>query len=318
MSVTSYEPINDYREGSEAYQEGDGTSVTTSSKAWRVYTSSATDDEHDVFAYALLPKIGTAHPGDAASRCIRRTARPESHGQKKHWIFVAEYSDKWEIEENPLDDPAKTEWSTETFQTPVWETVDGKGIVNSAGDPFDPPAEKDDSRWTSITRKNIPDYVPTWIFAYQDCVNSDSYTLDGVTIPAGYSKISAISLGESQSRNDVAYRVLSLTIHHRGENEGTGSGSGSYGSGSGSDEINPWDLNLLDAGMREIPADGDAGGTDGRRNILNAKDGLPVSSPVPLDGEGHAIDEPTLDNCNWIQFQVYFEKAFGSLSSVMT
>lgn len=317
MAVTAWHLINDGRQGEESYQS-DGTTVTNRTRVWRVDTSVNTDDDYTVMSDAGAVKIGAAHPSHAKCRCIRRSCRPESSGQKRNWIFNAEYSTKWDIDENPLDDPAKTRWSSETFQKPVWETVDGKGIVNSAGDPFDPPAEKDDSRWVSVTTKNVPTYVPTWIFSYQDAVNSDSYTLDGVPIGAGVSKISGIDLGEVQERNEIEYRVLTITIHHRGENEGVGSGSGSYGTGSGSDDIMPWDLNLLDAGMREIPEEGAPGGTDGRRNILNTKDGLPVSSPVPLDGEGRAIEEPTLDNSIYLQFQVYFEKSFSALSAYFT
>jgi len=316
MSVTSVEPINDNRSGNEVYNEADGTSVKTSRKAWRVHTSSNTDDEHDVLASALLPKIGTAHSGDANSRCIGRQCNPESHGQKRQWIFVADYSNKYAIEENPLNDPAKTEWSTETFQTPIWEDVDGNGIVNSAGDPFDPPPEKDDSRWTSITRKNVLPSVPNWIFAYQDGVNSDSFTIDGVGVEATWAKVSAIHLGEVQERNDTEYRVLTVTIHYRGEGEGVGSGSGSYGSGSGTDAIEPWDLNLLDQGFREIDDEG-SGASGNIRNIKNA-DGEDITAPVPLDGEGHKIVDPSLENSVFLQFQVYRQRAFSLIESMFS
>jgi hypothetical protein len=320
MALTWYN-LNDSRGGEESYQP-DGTTVTERTRQWRVDNDgSQTIDDVTIMADAAAPKIGTAHPNHASCKCIHRQCQIESHQQKRQWIFTARYSTKYDIEENPLNDPAKTEWSTETFQTPVWETIDGKGIVNSAGDPFDPPAEKDDSRWTSVTRKNVATSVPDWIFSYQDAVNSDSYTIDSVNVTAGWAKVSAIHLSEVQERNDIEYRVLTVTIHYRGEGEGVGSGSGSlgsYGSGSGSDEIEPWHLNLLDQGMREIPAADDAGGTDGRRNILNEKDGLPVSSPVPLDGEGHHIVEPTLDNSVWLQFQVYREKAFSLIESMFS
>lgn len=324
MTVTTVEPINDYRSGREIFNPSDYTSEKTSRQAWRVTTDSDTDSPHDILGIAgtavggvTLPLIGTAHEDDANSKCIDRQCNPESHGQKHHWIYIADYSNKYDIDENPLDDPAKTEWSTETFQTPVWETIDGKSIVNSAGDPFDPPFEKDDSRWTSVTRKNVADKVPDWMFAYPDVVNSDAYTIDGLNVGAGLAKISAIHLSETQTRNDIDYRVVTVTIHYRTENQGTGSGSGSYGSGSGSDDIEPWHANILDAGMREIDDQGSST-CPGRKIILNHCDKLPVTEPVPLDGEGHALQEPTLDNAEWLQFQVYHEKAFSAIEAIFT
>lgn len=318
MSVTKIEPQNDDRSGEESYQQ-DGTTVTTRTKAWRVYCSVMTDDDVTVMAYTgvgKLPLIGTAHPNHATCKCIRRSCRPESHAQKQEWWFVAEYSTKWDIDENPLDDPAKTEWSTETFSIVVHEDMNGNAIVNSAGDPFDPAAEKDDSRWVSITRKNVANSVPAWIFAYQDAVNSDTYTIDGKPISAGEAKISAIHLSESQERNGTLYRVLTVTIHYRGE--GDDAGSSGYGSGSGADEVEPWDLSILDAGMREIVA-GSAGG--GLRNITNTGtdgDGEPVTAPVPLDGDGSKIENPTPTNAVFLQFEVYRKRAFATIEAMFS
>jgi len=318
MSVTKIESPNDGRSGEESYQQ-DGTTITTRAKAWRVYTSEGTDDDVTVMAYTgvgKLPLIGTAHPNHPSCKCCRRHCQPESHGQKFQWLFTAQYSTRWDINENPLDDPAKTEWSTETFSAVVWEDVNGGAIVNSAGDPFDPPAEKDDSRWTSITRKNVADSVPDWIFAYQDGVNSDSFTIDGKSIDAGEAKVSAIHLSETQERNEVDYRVLTVTIHYRGE--GDDSGSSGYGSGSGADEIEPWDLSILDAGMREIVA-GSSGG--GLRNITNTGtdgDGEPVTAPAPLDGEGSKIENPTPDNAVFLQFEIYRKRAFSLIEAMFS
>jgi hypothetical protein len=312
MAVTQVKEINAGRGGKEAYQP-DGTTVFTRTRQWRVDTSSATDDDVTVLANTSLPKIGTAHPNHANCKCVSRSAKPESSAQKKHWAVTADYSTKWNIAENPLNDPARTEWSTETFQTVAERDIDGNGIVNSAGDPFDPPAEKD---------KNVATNVPDWMFAYQDAVNSDSFTIDSSTITAGWAKVSAIHLSEIQERNGTQYRVITVTIHYRGENEGIGSGSGSYGSGSGDDEIEPWHLSILDAGFRELSGGSASGGSAsaGGSTLVNIKDseGDEVTAPVPLDGEGYAIDEPMPENSVFLQFQVYHEKAFQLIESMFS
>ena len=309
MAVVEVKEINAGRGGKEAYQ-ADGTTVFTRTRSWRVETSAAANDDVTVLASASLPKIGTAHPNHANCKCLSRSAKPESKGQKLHWIVTAEYSTKWDIEEDPLDDPAITEWSTETYQTVVERDIDGNAVVNSAGDPFDPPAEKDDSRWTSVTRKNITTTVPDWFFAYQDNVNEDTYTIDGITITAGWAKISAIHLSAIQERNGTQYRVVTFTIHYRAESEGVGGSSG-YGSGSGDDEVEPWHLNILDVGFRELDGSGDP------TNIKDAE-GDDIGSPWPLDGSGSKVDNPTAADSVFLQFQVYHEKAFQLIESMFT
>ena len=150
-------------------------------------------------------------------------------------------------------------------------------------------------------------------------MNSDSYTIDGITVTAGWAKISAIHLSESQERNGIAYRVVTVTIHYRAENEDIGSGS--YGSGSGSDEIEPWHLNILDAGFRELDEDGSTGSASGgKTNLVNItdKNDDEVTAPVPLDGAGMALDNPTPENSVFLQFQVYHEKAFQLIESLFT
>lgn len=310
MSVTDFNEINDGRSSREEFQP-DGTTVRTHVRSFRVHTNDNDDDGIVILAFASSPKIGASHPNDTKAKCIRRTPAPMSAEQKQQWILTVEYSTKWDIAENPLDDPPLTEWSTESYQMPVFEEIDGNAIINSAGDPFDPPAEKDDSRWTSVTRRNVTNAVPPWIFAYQDAVNSDAYTVDGKLIAAGEAKISAIHLSEPQERNDIEYRVLTITTHYRGE--GDDAGSSGYGSGSGADEIEPWDLSILDAGMRELSSD--SAGAD-LRNITNTGvggDGEPVTAPVPLDGDGQKLDDPTPANAVFIQFEVYRRRTFATI-----
>ena len=310
------------RGGQETYQP-DGTTVTERNKQWRVDTTSNSTDDADIMAHASAPTIGSVHDNDATCRCIHVECSPESPGQKKQWLFRARYTNQFDIRENPLSDPAQTTWSAESYQVIVERDLDGDAIVNSAGDPFDPPPEKDDSRWTSVTSKNIAAKVPDWMFVYQDAVNEDSFTIDGIEILAGWAKISAIHLSPTQTRNGVDYRVVTVTIHYRAENEGIGSGSGTYGSGSGGDDIEPWDLSILDAGFRELSgatASASMSGSAGGSVLVNIQDseGNPVTAPAPLNGDGYAIDDPTPGNAVFLQFQIYHEKAFQLIEAMFS
>ncbi len=311
MSITSFKEINDGRSGREEYM-ATGITVTTYTRTFRLGTNDPDDDATAVFLYASTPNIGASHPNHANARCNSRQTQPLEIATKTYWALAVNYTTQWDIREDPLDDPAKTTWATESYQTPAVEEIDGNAIVNAAGDPFDPPAEKDDSRWTSVTSKNIPNAVPAWMFAYQDGVNSDSFTVDGKLIAAGEGKVSAIHLAPVQERNEIEYRVLTVTIHYRGE--GDDAGSSGYGSGSGSDEIEPWDLSLLNAGLREVVS-GSAGDT--LRNITDDLESE-VAGPVPLDADGAELQNPTPETVLYLQFEVYRKRTFALIEDILS
>jgi len=309
MAVTEWGEDGKGRMGSVAYNASSGKTVTTRKRHFWAKTNAKTDDDVTVLAYVSCPVVGDAHPNDADCYCIQRSAT--NRNDSYVWDIDCHYSDEFEIKTNPLLDPAKIQWNTEQFQTPVWRDRDGNAIINSAGDPFDPPAEKDDSRWTAVITKNVA-AIPAWFFAFQDAVNSSSFTLDGKTIAAGEAKMSGINVSETQERNGVSYRVLTMTMHFRGE--GDDAGSSGYGTGGGSDEFEPWELVMLDAGMRELSNVGSGSGGDAElRHIKNPGDGEPVSSPVPLDGAGEALDSPTPGTAVYLGFEVYFERDFNLL-----
>ena len=311
MSVTGFSENFKGRSGREEYLPT-GITVTTHTRTFLVATGNKADDDTVILSYSATPKIGASHPNHANARCNSRQAQPVSDETKFHWMLVVNYTTQWDIREDPLDDPAKTTWATESYQTPVFEEINGNAIVNAASDPFDPPAEKDDSRWTSVTSKNIPNAVPAWMFAYQDGVNSDSFTVDGKLIAAGEGKVSAIHLAPVQERNEIEYRVLTVTIHYRGE--GDDAGSSGYGSGSGSDEIEPWDLSLLNAGLREVISNS-AGDT--LRNITDDM-GSEVAGPVPLDADGAELQNPTPGTVLYLQFEVYRKRTFALIEDVLS
>ena len=144
---------------------------------------------------------------------------------------------------------------------------------------------RDDSRRVVTVTKNLA-VVPSWILTYQDAVNSDVFSIDGISIGIGLAKVQRVSVGEAQSRNGTSFRTVSFTIHL---------------------EKSGWLLEPLDAGFREIGYGGE------RVNIVNEGDGLQPSAPVPLDGAGVHIADPTLANCVFLSFVVYETKVFSAL-----
>ena len=254
----------------------------TYQRRFKLETTSQADGPYAVGSNANLPIIGNAHPEDANAFCVSLDVQNSSPW--KGWTVTANYSDERTIDDTPTDDAASISWGSEQFQKPAVFDLSGKLIVNSAGDPFDPPAMMDDSRRVVTVEKNLA-VVPTWILDYQDAVNSDTFTIDGIAIAIGKAKMQAVTVGPRQRRNGTIFRTVNFTIHLQREG---------------------WLLDILDAGFRRKIS-------GGRENIRNSGDGELPTAPVPLDGNGQPIDDPTPTNCVFLQFAVYKTRAFSSL-----
>jgi hypothetical protein len=143
----------------------------------------------------------------------------------------------------------------------------------------------DDSRRVVTISKNLA-VVPSWILTYQDAVNISSFTVDGITIGAGYAKVQSVTVGEVQSRNSTSFRVVTLVMHL----QKTG-----------------WALTHEDVGFRETEYGGD------RVNILNDGDGERPTAPVALDGAGAHQRDPSAATIQVLAFDVYEQKDFTVL-----
>jgi hypothetical protein len=239
-------------------------------------TDLQTESAYDVGSHPSLPKIGSVHPDDPYAWCSDIEVSPSDPWAG--WTVTASYTTEREITENPLSEPAVITWNSEQYQKPAVIDKEDDLIVNSAGDPFDPPAMMDDARVSVTVTKNVAS-VPAWVLQYHNAINSASFTIDGTTIAARVAKVQSLSIGERQFRNGVQFRVLSYSLTFRYEG---------------------WPLVLLDAGMRKISG-------DTRVPIANA------DAPVPLDGLGAPIADPTFTNAVYGTFYVYREVPFSSL-----
>jgi hypothetical protein len=172
------------------------------------------------------------------------------------------------MNQDPTQDPMQIRVYTEQFQKPAIFNKDDQLIVNSAGDPYDPPPMMDDSRRVLSLSRNVPG-CPSWVLDYQDAVNSDTFDALGVTYAVGTGKVQSVSLSVAQKRNNIDFYTLEVLIHL---------------------QRNGWILKTLDAGFRELDDSGDL------INIVNAGDQERVSAPVPLDGSGKALASPSPTN----------------------
>lgn len=253
-----------------------------------VFDAIGTDGSDRAYAagsWSGVPSIGSAHPDDANAYCNRLSVRSAGRENPVLYTVTAFYSDKYELDTDPTDDTARAEWDGETYEQAVFADRNGDAILNSAGDAYiDPIPTRDQSRRVVTVQKKVAS-VPSWMLTYQDVVNDASFTLGGLSIGAGLAKLSPIRIGHPERRNGTAFYPLTMIFHL---------------------DKDGWPLRPLDAGFREV---------DGSGNVVNIQDanGDLVSTPVPLDGSGAVLEDPTPSNAVHNEHDVYDEADFSVL-----
>jgi hypothetical protein len=268
---------------SEGRRATNSRGVRTYTRVFRLTTSSQTDNAYTVGSNISLPVIGNTFPSDGNAYCTDLDVQCVRGW--RIWDVTATYSTERQLNTTPTSDPVFVQWDTEQFQKPATQDKDGDAVVNSAGDPFLPPEQMDDSRRVVTITKNLSS-VPAWILTYQDAVNSDTFTIDGISIAIGEAKMQRVSVGPAEIRNGTAFRAVTFVIALRRDG---------------------WAYKILDQGYNEKdPADST------KRKPITVRGQLPTS-PVLLDGNGNQLANPATANAVYLTYNVYKTQAFSSL-----
>lgn len=229
-----------------------------------VRTNNKLADVEIVLANQHLPRIGdiwaTKSSNVPGMRCVHRRASRDPECPVL-WTVTCDYDSRQSLAgqdaKNPLDRPAVVSYRFETYTEALEKAFDPDNpdteidIVNSAGDPYDPPLEVERGRLIITIKKNMASYNSERARAFIYTVNKTEWW--------GYEPLSALMTDYSASpeREDVITfwpTTWQIKIHRT-----------------------QWVKEILDMGVREID-----GGT--RQPILER--GHPVQSPVLLDGVG--------------------------------
>ncbi len=261
---------------------GDLKSGRRYSRVFRVETNTNFDTAVEATASGT-PVIGDEFPSDDKAFCQNVSATQESFSPRV-WLVTCSFSTEQELASNPLDDPIKFIWGTEQFQRPYFKDRNGKAILNSAGDPFDPPVEGDDSRTTVTITQNVSS-VPAWFLLVRDKLNSAAVSIGGISVGTERAKIQKVSASDQKFRGNTDYITIGATIHVQSES---------------------WQKSILDAGFREKSG-------SQMKSILNDDDKTRISSPAPLDGSGGVLSNPTTTNAVFRDFDIYGTFDFNEL-----
>jgi hypothetical protein len=174
------------------------------------------------------------------------------------WLVTAKYSSKQnrpqeQQNENPLLRAPEYAWSFAEYQRPFVRDLTGRSVVNSASVTFDPPPETEDSRPTLVITRNEAFFNPALALQYQDATNTDLFYGAGLR-QAKFKSITA----DSAYENGITFQKVKYEVQFRREG---------------------FFQEILDQGFCDRNG----------KIFRDRKDGLALSNPTPLDGDGQPL-----------------------------
>lgn len=279
--------VNEIADGRDSSYDAT-TNDRTYTRVFRVITDSPMVGALAVRTADGLPRRGSIYATDTEvdlSARVKSIDPSQDSDNAKIWLVRVEYDSRVEDEpENPLERPPEISWGFAQFQRIAWRDVDGKAIVNSAGEYFDPPIEIDDSRPVLSIVRNEASFNPSLAIEYQDAVNSDSF----MGFSAGQAKVSNIT-ARSVREGDYQYWQVAYEFHFRRDGWA----------------VRPLDQGRYSTGRVRIPEIDEDGNEIPDSHVID---------PVPLDGNGQPIDNPGPDNCVFLEFHAYKRRAFSAFN----
>lgn len=271
----------------------DEQTARQSSRKFRVICDVTGHSPLEIRLAAGIPRVFDICPWDIGQFCVNSVARRDTENPFV-WTVDIRYrtvslngTQPDQREEDPTERPAEIRVSSESYQKALIYDRDGYAIVNSAGDPFDPPPEIDERRAVITITKNRPSYSLTTQEEYDGSVNSDTYLgFDPGTLRIDLS-------ADTGYENGVYFWKVTANVKI---NRKVPRPPPPFPTG---DDFGGWALEVYDAGYR----------TSDGSHIMDGK-GNAVTSPAFLD-EGLEMspgDDPTV-----LRFEVYREKAFADL-----
>jgi hypothetical protein len=205
---------------------GDWQYNRTHTRAWLVETNSTEDDGYDVLVGAAsaspdpIPTIFQRHPSDTNAFAKSATCDPAPGSVGKSWLVVVTYDNKVDIGQGdfsggngaPQPDPTlrrpRVSWGFAQFSKRVTTDRDGNAVLNSAGQAFDPPPERDFSRRVLTITRIESDYDDATAEEYQDAVNTDEF----YGRAPGTAKMTSITASDHWENGDHYWEVTYI-IH---------------------------------------------------------------------------------------------------------
>lgn len=231
---------------------------------------------------AGIPRRGEVHPFRPAITASEPTVRC-----KAPYLYEVrvEYSisggGRIEADKGPLAQRPTRRWSWQSSTEQVDWDFAGKPIVNSAGQPLDPPLTMEIIDPVLEISRNEPLRDASSMIAYRMAINSDPF----YGAAPGQARMLSVSSEEVQEEKLVYLRTIYRIAFRPGPQ------------GEADAEKKAWCTRVMDQGTCE-------GGDWGQGHELKPiydEHGVPISSPVKLDGNGKELADK--DKAIWLYFE---------------
>lgn len=229
--------------------EGDELGQRTRSREWKVITTDATLGVDEVLAAIPVRRgeIWISPYGSHDVGCTCRSIEVKERESPYDWLVVAKFSSKpltsaggqnspnsqtpdQTQQENPLLRPVELRYGSVKERKPLVADRDDTAVLNSAGDPFDPPIEIEEVRETITLTWNTTTWVPGTIRRYANHINGTEWH----GIPEGQAKCTDLT-AELRFEQGLLFWRVTMTVEIWPDDE----------------EGEEWLVKILDAGFRE-------------------------------------------------------------------
>lgn len=202
-----------------------------------------------------------------------------------------------ELIENPLQRPPRISAGTNSYSVTKREDENGKPVINSAKDPFDPLPQVNEVYGKFSIQRNFPQDNYNILVEFANTVNSTQF----YQFDAGSLRITDFTQNGPLWENGYMYWDVKVDFEHR-PNKTNIKVSGS------SKDVDGWNTLELDAGYNEI-----SGTTT---TAIKDADGKDTTVPRPLDGSGSVLTAFTASDVSYEEFQFHARKDFNTLGII--
>ena len=290
----------------------------TGVRAWDVIGMTASDPiDQAINATGVL--VGSPYPNTTSLVCKQIGV---TENKLTMMTVVANYGISTIVanDPNPLLRAPVISWKRSRQSLPVDTDINGNPILNSATDAFRSNSSRNFNikfltfkRWESSYNQSLAD-------AFDNAVNSDSFTIQGITYSPGQAQlVSYVPIEEYQETARFVHVCYELEIR-------TPSGSGL----TALQQRHPFQRRLMDQGLRGIYQDpnnsntktlgnfflGGSGGQQCNRDVLLNGQGVPIDSTIVVTQAGYTAQTQTLPSTVLVDsattganFLIYFDYA---------
>lgn len=241
-----------------------------------------------------VPEHYEQMPGDFKTTLRSKSAQPADEDQGLIWYVTCKFSskrepdDKNEDDNNPLTRKPVIRYSFNRYQEAAEQDKDGRPILNTAGDVYNPPLQRDKSLLILDFTRNEKTFNPITALNYIDSTNSDIF----LGVGPRFARCMDMS-GDERKEEGITYYAVHYQFAFK---------------------VGGWERQVLNIGYRERVK---VNGKFTKKDIIDPKTGKRTEIPMPLKEDGSAFPynaDPADISPHYNRYRIDKELPFGPLN----